>query len=262
MAFLNKFMLNWPLVLIYTAVLYVSMIVTLPFNQAYATIFLFQLIAFWSRLPGVGMPHPLYILYAADVIDIFSCIIAINIGGIQGAVFSLFGNIISRACGVYPSWELVFEDTISQFLTCLVLPFFHAALGGNIMVSIVVYSILRCIFAMPMDWFFYNVPRIQWFIEWTLGILVLFAVNVFYAKIFGNFFNDLLAKGVQFNWILFFFTTIVILIFYITVFGFSKSSNTFSVNQILRKVIKKTKKKEVIKKDDQFEEMKRIKESL
>jgi hypothetical protein len=256
-------MLNWPLVLVYTALLYALMLVTLPFNQAYASIFLFQIIAFWSRLPGVGMPHPLYILYAADVIDIFSCIVAINIGGIEGAIFSFAGNLISRACGVFPSWTLVMEDTISQGLTCLVIPFINAAIGGNILVSIVIYSILRCVFAMPMDWFTYNVPRVQWIIEWILGIVVLFGVNIFYAKIFGNFFNGLLVKGVEFNWILFIFATLVIIIFYVSVFGFSKTIKSPPYLKIIIGYI--TGKRHEKKRNDingDFEDMKKIREMV
>ena len=85
----NLLMLNWPLVLITTGVLYVAIILSLPFSKVNATLFLFALIGFWSRLPGVGMPHPFFILYNMDFIDVFSIIIAVNLGGPTAALFSI-----------------------------------------------------------------------------------------------------------------------------------------------------------------------------
>lgn len=95
-------MLNWPLILFTTLTLYILIILCLPFSALYATIFLFALIAFWSRMPGVGVPHPFYILYNADVVDIFTLLISINVGIFPAIVFTVFCNMWSRMVGVYP----------------------------------------------------------------------------------------------------------------------------------------------------------------
>jgi len=258
--------LNWPLVLITTIVLYALIIITLPFNAVYATIFLFTLISFWSRLPGVGIPHPFYILYLMDFIDIFCVIISINVGGIYGGIFALFGNMWSRACGVFPEWNGVISDSFAQFFAALVLPFFHASMGGDILVSVVMFSVLRLVFIIPLDQIFYRIPFVKYVIELVAGGTALLLINAFYAKIFGNFFDGLMQKGVQFSWILFFFATAVIVVFYISVFGKSKSVKTDPLKGLIKVFARRRRKKRKTiseqAKDKEYDEMMRIKRSI
>jgi hypothetical protein len=251
-------------VLFTTVVLYAGILIALPFNPIYATIFLFTLMAFWSRLPGVGIIDPSYILYLTDFVDLFSLIVAINLGGFYGGLIALFGNIVPRFCGVYPMWYMVIEDAIGQFIVCMVIPLIHVAMGGDIFVSMIIYTILRIILILPVDFFLYPGSKVQWIIEIVVGMVGLFIINGFYAKSFGLFFDGLLAKGVQFSWPLFFFVTAIILIFYITLFGRSKKS-TFSIKNTVTGIIKKHKKKKqqdnsAITPDAEFMEIKKIKE--
>lgn len=226
--------LNWPLVLSTTVILYVLILVTLPFNAVYATVFLFTLIGFWSRLPGVGIIHPFYILYLMDLIDIFTVVIAVNLGGLYGGVYALFGNLWSRACGVYPEWNGIISDSFAQFFAALVLPLFHAAMGGDVLVSIIIFSFLRLAFIIPLDQIFYRIPFVKYVIEIVLGGGALLLINVLYAKIFGSFFDNLMQKGVQFSWVLFLFATIVILVFYISVFGKKSSKKQNPVKNVAK----------------------------
>jgi hypothetical protein len=213
--------LNWPLVIFTTVVLYVLVLVTLPFSSIYATIFLFTLIGFWSRLPGVGLNIHYNLLYFADVIDIFCVIITVSIGGFAGGIFALFGNLWSRLCGSSPAWSPVLTDSFAQFFAALVLPFFYSLSGSNILISVVIFSILRLIFLVPLDMVFYRLPLIQYIFNITIITVSLFAINLFYAKLFGNFFISLLLKGTTFSWTLLFIATLVILFFSVLVFGFS-----------------------------------------
>jgi len=109
----------WPLIIGITIVLYILILITLPFSNAWTTIFLFTLISYWSRLPGCGIRTPFFALYLADVVDLFSMIIAINIGGFIAAVFSAFCNLASRIGGVTPPWNGVINLTIIQALVCI-----------------------------------------------------------------------------------------------------------------------------------------------
>ena len=259
--------LNWPLVLMTTVILYVMIIITLPFNAIYATIFLFTLISFWSRLPGVGIPHPFYILYLMDFIDIFCVIIAINVGGLVGGLFALFGNLWSRACGVFPEWNGVISDSFAQFFAALVLPFFHASMGGNIMVSVIMFSVLRFIFIIPLDQIFYRIPFVKYVIELVTGGSALLLINMLYARIFGDFFDNLMQKGVQFSWILFLFATVVILMFYIAVFKKSKSVKTDPLKNVLRAFvrIRKNKKQKTVTeqaRNEEYDDMIEIKKGI
>lgn len=231
--------LNWPLVILTTGIIYILIIITLPFSVVYATIFLFALISFWSRLPGAGIQFPFFILYLADFVDLFGLIISVNIGGVYGGIFTLVINLWSRLSGSYPIWYIVFEDAIAQFFVCLLIPFFHVALGGNILVSMVIYTILRIIIISPSDLISFPGGFVPWFFTSIRTWTIAFLINIFYAKYFGDFLNHLLLKGVAFSWSLFFFVTIIIIIFYINVFSKPKSSKNNLLNKLLIRIIKK-----------------------
>lgn len=258
--------LNWPIVLTTTVVLYVLILLTLPFGTVYSTLFLFALIAFWSRLPGVGIPQPfLPIIWVADLVDLFALIVSINLGGFVGGLLSVFANVWGRMCGIYPSWRFTFEDAGTQFVVCLMVPYIHIMTGGDIFMSMVVYTIIRGIILLPINFLLATVSYVQLAIEWITGVTAIFIINAIYARFFGNYFNGLMQKGVAFPWLLFLFATVVIIVFYLSVFGISKDKNSFSVKKIVKKRIKKAKeKKEQSKPKDnkEIDEMKRIKDMI
>ncbi len=261
-------MINWPLVLFTTVALYALTILLLPFNAIYATIFLFAIISFWSRLPGVGIPHPLFILYNTDFVDLFALLLAVNLGPHWGITMVVFGNIWSRVCGVHPEWGAVVSDTLSLSTACLFMPFVHPMLGSDILYSMFAFTAIRWVFWQIYDVFVW--PQV-WANIWhkvaltLIGTPVIFIINGFYASVFGDFFDKLLEKGVQFNWILFFFVTAIITIFYVSVFGFSKSHSK-AVKKTVRRVIKNRikKKKEVGRSSEntELDDMRRIQNNI
>jgi len=253
------FVLNWPVILMSTVILYVLIVVTLPFNAIYATIFLFTLIGFWSRLPGSGVNDPTWILYCLDLIDLFALIIAINIGGVAGGIFVLFANTLPRFAGFYPMWISVLYDSGSQFITCLIIPFVHVMTGGNIFITMMWYTTIRVLICMPLSFFLYPRPFIRWAVEWTTSLFGIYFANGLYAKLFGGHFDRLMEKGAAFDWLLFFIATIVILVFAITVFGFSPKKTGKKIVKVVRKVIRKVKSREIA---DDMDHMKKIKEQL
>ena len=215
------FILYWPLIIIYTIPMYIAIWVTLPFSQVYATVILFALIAFWSRLPGVGMPLPFHVLYLADLVDFFSLLIAINLGPFQGAFFSVFCNLTSRSVGITPEWPGVFNDTIAQFFLCLIIPFIHAVTGQNILTSMIIYTVLRLLIIGVLNVMMGRRPLlVQAGRLIVIGFLQIL-INGFYAGFLGNFLESLLKDGVKFSWTLFIFATVVI---FSTKFIFYKTS--------------------------------------
>jgi hypothetical protein len=255
-------MLNWPLVLITTVVLYALIIITLPFNAVYATLFLFALIGFWSRLPGVGIPHPFYILYILDLIDIFTVIIAVNIGGPVAAVYSIFGNVWSRMCGSFPAWNPLISDFFAQPIAALILPFFHQAMGGDILVTVIIFTLVRGILLVPFDQIFYRIPLPKYIMEMVGGGAALLLVNGFYATFFGDYFDNLMQKGVAFSWSLFLFATAVIIIFYISVFGKSKKVKSDPFKQFVKAMKRVMSKKKPNKYEPVSEDMEEIKREI
>ena len=177
--------LNWPLVFLTTVSLYVFIIVLLPFNPLYATLLLFTLIGYWSRIPGVGIHHPFFILYQMDVIDIFMILIAINLGPVPAIIFIWFCNMVSRVAGVYPDWSGVVQDGILLTITALVAPLLNIIVGGNLIAIVTIYSVFR-----PIGFFLFNFiwPRMSWPQRVITSIVAggeVFLINIFYAKLFG-----------------------------------------------------------------------------
>jgi len=233
-------MLNWPIIVASTIILYLLTILVLPFSPERASVFLFAIVALWSRLPGVGMPSPMYILYFMDLVDFFSLIIAINIGGIEGAIFTICLNLGSRVVGVFPSWLGVCKDAIAQGITCLIIPFVHALTGQDIFITMIWYSVIRILLFIPMRILPTETTLPQFIVMIFAGGTAQLVINAAYVKLFGSFFNSLLQKGVEFNWLLFLVVTAVILIFYISVFNKSKTIRTLPyLKMALRCIMRK-----------------------
>jgi hypothetical protein len=254
--------LCWPIVLLVTVGLYVLVLLTLPFSALYSTIFLLTLIAFWSRLPGVGIQHPFYILYQMDVIDIFMILIAVNVGPMQAIAFIWFCNMVSRSAGVYPDWAGVIQDCILLSITALAAPLLNMIVGGNLLAVVTIYSIFR-----PIGFFLFNFiwPRMSWPQRIMTSIIAggeLFLINAFYVKLFGNFFNDLLMGGMVFSWPLFIFATIVIFIVYVALYGIDSLAPKKGTAKNIAKMIVKTIKKEEPRKDTDQQDMNFVRDAL
>lgn len=231
-------MLLWPLVLITTVLLYAAILVVMPFSSTYATIFLFALIAFWSRMPGVGIPHPMYFLYNLDLIDVFCVVISINLGGPTGAIFAFTINMWSRACGVYPYWEGVTKDSIFQAILCFFLPLIYS-LTGSLFIVTMFFTIGRSFLFLTLGMIVPHNNFITQLFKELQFLASLIIINGFYISIFGKYFDNLLEKGVVFNWPLFIFATVVILIGYAVMRKKSTNSGPSLFRVLARKVHKK-----------------------
>lgn len=199
----------WEKVNTATILLYFLIIIFLPINQHVSTIFLFALIALWSRLPGIGHSIIGTWLISLDFVDIFSMIIAINFGGLTGAVFSVILNLGSGFFSKDTFWFPIIKDAIAQFFVCLIIPFVYA-ISGNIIITMTSYTLLRTLMFFPMQLFPSDLNFQQFIVTITGWTIILLIVNNFYAAIFGNFFNSLFESEVKFSWILFLFVSLVI----------------------------------------------------
>jgi len=254
--------LNWPIIIFFTVILYTLTIVTLPFSAVHATVFLFALIAYWSRLPGVGTYHPFFILYQSDLIDIFTLFVAIHVGVVEAIIFTVFCNLSSRAAGIYPPWQGVIKDAIIQSVIALMVPILYVIVGGNIFALVAVYTVLRSLgfFIFGFIWPMFSIPQLL-IIESGAAVAV-FVVNMFYAKVFGTFFESLLMKGAVFSWVLFLFATVVILATSIIFFGLSPKSMGKKARKITKNIARKTIQQKSTQPDRDLQEMQFIKEQL
>jgi len=208
------------------------------------------------------LPTPAHALYMADFVDFFSLIIAINLGGIAGAIFTLFCNIASRAVGITPPWAGVMKDAVSQAVVCLFIAPIHYATGGNIFVSMMIYTgirfagfvVLRIIFPYPYNF-------VQWVFVWSGALASSIIINGLYASIFGNFFNNLLQAGVQFPWILFLISSLIIggSMFYLKTIsmGDLKKVAKHAVALVPKKNLKKINTREFSQRTDDYQDLKK-----
>lgn len=249
----------WPLVIATTAILYSLVLLSLPFSVLHATIFLFSLVAFWSKLPGYCIGEPLPVIYSMDLVDLFVIIIAAHINIFYAAIFALIWNIFPRVCGGYKPWPGITKDAISMAILALFVPLFSIFAGGNLLIVVLIFSILRYPLMLLICFF---IPHFDWvtqIVRVTVAAVSLLFVNILYAKWFGTFFENLVQDGAVFSWVLFLVATIVILAFAILFMGLSPKQMG---NKAMRNIINITKKqkrtKTNIMKDD--EDMKFIKE--
>lgn len=252
--------IQWPIVLTATAVLYLLTILFLPFNQTMATIFLFAIIGFWSRLPGVGIQHPFFILYQADVIDIFTLMIAIHVSPLHAIGYTVFCNLSSRAAGIYPPWIGVFKDAAIQSVIALIAPLLYALSGNSILTVVAIYSVLRIIGFVILHIIFPQQPIPQMLVSEAGAAVAVFLINMFYTKLFGSFFESLLLKGVEFNLLLFFIVTAVLVFIAIVFFGFSPKKVG---EKVVKNIVKKAafEKKEVFTNDD-LDDFRQIRDNI
>jgi hypothetical protein len=251
----------WPLVIATTAILYILTVLSLPFNALYATIFLFSLIAFWTKLPGYCIGEPLPIIYSMDLVDIFVIIIAAHVNIFYSALFALFWNIFPRLCGGYKPWAGISKDGISMAILAFFVPLMKVASGENLLTVVLVFSIIRYPLLMSMN---FIIPHMDWpthIIRVTTAAVSVLFINVIYAKLFGSFFESLVKQGASFSWILFFAASAIILAFSIIFMGFSpKKATRDALRSIIR--ISRRHSKSRFNPERDLKEMDLIRESL
>jgi len=251
----------WPLVLVTTAILYILTVLFLPFNTLYATICLFSLIAFWTKLPGYCIGEPLPIIYSMDFVDIFVIIIAAHVNVVHAAIFALFWNIFPRLCGGYKPWAGISKDGISMAILAFFVPLMNIITGGDILAVVLIFSIIRYPLLLSMNFIIQTMDWPTHIIRVSAAAISVLFFNVIYAKIFGNFFENLVQKGASFSGILFLAASAVILTFSILFMGFSpKKTGTKALKQIVRITKKHHKNNSNVKGD--IQEINLIKESL
>ena len=251
----------WPLVIITTIILYLLIILSLPFNSLYATMFLFSLIAFWTKLPGYCIAEPLPVIYSMDFVDIFVIIIAVHINVFYAATFALFWNIFPRLCGGYKPWGGISKDGLSMAILAIFVPLMSIISGGDLLKVVLIFSILRYPLLLSMNFIIQTMDWPTHIIRVSAAAVSVLFINVIYAKFFGSFFENLVKEGASFSWIMFLIASVVILTFSIIFMGFSPTkTGTNTLKQIIKMTKKYNKTNSNIVGDVQ--EIKFIKESL
>jgi hypothetical protein len=178
----------------------------------------------------------------ADFVDILSIIVSIYVGPLQGAFFAFFWNTYPRLAGAYLPWLAYFKDGGTQAIICLFVPLIYAV-TGNLMTVIVVYTVIRIILYTLISFILPTRSIMEHIIHSSIAGVTGLIINIFYTKLFGDFFSNLLKAGAVFSWTLFVVATGIILAFSMIVFGFSpkKAGKKMvkNVTEIVKHQIKK-----------------------
>lgn len=207
---INQFIL-WKPLKAASIMMYLLVLVLLPFSQFWAAIMLFAIICLWSRIPALITMF----LNDLEVIDFFTVMLAIHVGGLFAGIFGASMMLFSRIFGPNEWLPYTIKDATSIFAGGLATPFVFAMTGSPLYTLYIftairysTYLILTLIFE-PQELLF------------ELGIS---AANIVVAVLSNtlvmSFFEDSLSRifegGLHFSITLFAFTTLVMGGFYLT----------------------------------------------
>lgn len=225
-------LVNWKGAKKATLIIYLVVIILIPFNQKIAAILLFSLLCFWSRLVTMLNDY----IKDLDVIDFFSVLISINIGALQGAVFAFLNLSIPRFFGRVEPIAYVFKDAVAMAVAALLTPIVYSLTHQNLLLTMYIYTVMRYVFYLAQTISF---DRSELGLDITycfIGPWIAYFMNTIMVKVFGGALDEVFKKGIVVSKELFLFVTIVILIY-------------ISISYIVKKVDDKEEKQQPVEKE-------------
>ncbi len=175
-------------------------------NSVVATIVLFTLVSLWTRIPGLILP----VARDLEMIDFFMLILAVNLGGIQAALFGVFALWFAKLFGPLENPHYTIKDSLAFVISGLLLPAIFAV-TGSLLLTIYAFVLLRYAIrfiisvGIDPDCLFEEITVI------VLGIPIGLITNTIFVNIFGDFTSKLINEGLSFSIELFGFAATVIL---------------------------------------------------
>ncbi len=170
-----------------------------------ATLLLFGIVALWSRIPAMMT------MFTRDVevVDFFTVIIAINMGGLVAALFGSLLILFSRIFGPLEDLDYTIKESVCFFVGA----FFSLAvhnLFGNVMWTMFSFTFIRYGFYPVLD--LVTTPGKVWLTVIILVVSAPVAVisNLLLVNLFGDALDAIFAKGAVLSWELLLFVTAVI----------------------------------------------------
>ncbi len=207
--FINQYVL-WKPVKIVSLITYILIFLVFPFSDFWATIMLFGLIAFWSRVPAMISMFTKEV----EVLDFFTVMLALHVGGLFAGIFGAGIMLFSKLFAPNEWYLYTIKDAISFFVCALITPLVYVASGSTI-ITMYVFMVVR--FSVYMILTVAIEPECI-MLELGLcsaGLLVGGIYNTFVMKSFEGFVAPMLAEGVKFNMSLFIIASLIVGIFYL-----------------------------------------------
>ncbi len=195
--------------LYYTSIAVFALILLFTVLNPFAAIILsFALLALWSRVPCMTND----ITKDLEVVDLFTILIAINIGRFWGGLFGLSLMLFSRlyntgAQGGYSETPLyTVIDAFSLFLVGLLAPDIYSLAGNSLVYSLYVSTAIRYVLGYAELAIFVPSEFFYWLRLVIPAIATAYAANTVAALVLGDYVSESLKNGLSVPWgIVFFF---------------------------------------------------------
>lgn len=181
-------------------------------NPFVVTILSFALLALWSRVPCMTND----ITKDLEVVDLFTILIALNIGRFGGGLFGLSLMLFSRIYnkgeqGGYsetPIYTII--DAFSLFLVGLLAPNIYSLMGNSLVYSLYVSTAIRYVLGYAELAIFVPSEFFYWFRLVIPALATAYAFNTVSAIVLGDYVSGLLKSGLSVPWglVLFFFVVL------------------------------------------------------
>ena len=184
----------------------------IPFNTTLSTLFMFAVVGLWSRVPAFLSSFT----KDSEIIDFLSFVISISLGGLAGGLFGCLLMLFSRIFAPleYPGYTI--KDAVALFVSGISAPFIFFLTGGNMLLSMYGFTVVRYIIYILLTAFF----EPQWMMlelgYCFLGIFTSYLSNTIMISVFGDFTTNILKTGIGFNFSIFVFIFIVLFFVFFT----------------------------------------------
>src|SRR3989344_2629973 len=180
----------------FSMAVFVVIILTYFFSPTWAIIIALALFVIWSRVPGFA--H--FILNKMAVNDLFTFIVAANLGGGVGAIFGIVGTMFARIFGPYEWFPFTLRATISVTIAALATPSIIAYTGGAGWEAFIFFEIIYYVIFYLLVIIF---SRDELGLEIALIPAVIFFdffMNNLLLTVFGDTITNMMTNGITNGW--------------------------------------------------------------
>lgn len=199
--------------LYYTSIAVLALILLLAFIEPFAaTLLSFALLALWSRIPCMTND----ITKDLEVVDLFTILIAINVGRFWGGLFGLSIMLVSRLyntgeSGGYSETPLyTIIDAFSLFLVGLLAPNIYSLAGNSLVYSLYFSTAFRYFLGYAELAVFVPSEFFYWLRLVVPALASAYVANTLAALLLGDYAAGLLKSGLSLPWGLVFLFFIVL----------------------------------------------------
>lgn len=207
--FINKYVL-WKPVKIVSVIIYILILLIYPLSSFWSAILLFALICFWSRIPCLISAFTKDL----EVVDFFTVMLAIHLGGVFGGVFGAAILLFSRIFGPNEYIMYTIKDSICILIGGLLSPLFFSMTGGNPLYTLYLFTAVRyagyLVLTLAIEPQFFGL-EIGYC---AAGIVVAYLSNTIIMNFFEAPLSNAFEDGLRFDLTMFIFATALIGFFY------------------------------------------------